>query len=317
VIEPEQLAWPAAAHLGDAVRIENLEPMAGGSSRELWSFDAVLPNGDRVPLVLRRDPEGREDAGGRQREWEVLRAAHAHGVPVPEPLWKHDGEIVMRRVEGEAIPRRIVRDHRPVHGKLVEQLAEAAAKTHAVPLAEVPEIPVPEDHPALAAIDELERQLEGTGEAHPALELGLRWLRAHLPTRREPALVHGDFRLGNFLVGEDGLTAVLDWELCHAGDPIEDLGWMCIRSWRFGNDERPAAGLGTRNRLRERYTAASGQEVDPADLRFWEVFGNVRWGVICIVQAGVHLSGEQPSLELAAIGRRICEPEWDLLAMLE
>ena len=109
---------------------------------------------------------------------------------------------------------------------------------------------------------------------------------------------------------------MLDWELCHAGDPIEDLGWLCIRSWRFGNDDRPAAGVGTRERLRAAYAAAGGADVSAEELRFWEVFGNVRWGVICVLQAGVHLSGERPSLELAAIGRRTCEPEWDLLAML-
>jgi aminoglycoside phosphotransferase (APT) family kinase protein len=137
-----------------------------------------------------------------------------------------------------------------------------------------------------------------------------------MPPPRRAALVHGDFRLGDFLVDADGLATVLDWELCHAGDPIEDLGWLCIRSWRFGNDDRPAGGVGTRCRLREAYAEASGAEVDPEELRFWEVFGNVRGGVICIVQANAHLSGERSSLELAAIGRRTCEPEWDLLAML-
>jgi aminoglycoside phosphotransferase (APT) family kinase protein len=317
VFDAEQLARQAEGHLGDGVRIEGLDPLAGGSSRELWSFDAVLPAGERLPLVLRRDPEGREDPEGRVREWEALRAAHTHGVPVPEPLWQDTGEIVMRRVEGEAIPRRVLRDHAAVHARLLDQLAEAAARTHAVPLAELPGVPAPDTPPALAAVDELEGQLDATGESHPALELGLRWLRAHLPAPRAPALVHGDFRLGNFLVSGEGLSAVLDWELCHIGDPIEDLGWLCIRSWRFGNDDRPAAGLGSRARLLEAYEEAGGGDIDPADLRFWEVFGNVRWGVICIVQAGVHLAGERPSLELAAIGRRTCEPEWDLLAMLD
>jgi aminoglycoside phosphotransferase (APT) family kinase protein len=315
-VDPKRIAELAAAHLGAGVRIEDLAPLAGGASRELWRFDAVLLGGERVPLVLRRDPEGREDPDAREREWAVLRAAWAHGVEVPEPLWRGEDEIVMRRVAGEAIPRRILRDHGAVHDRLTDQLAAAAAATHAVPLAEVPAVRAPGGEPAAAAVDALAAQLDATGEPHPALELGLRWLRAHLPPPRPPALVHGDFRLGNFLVGPEGLAAVLDWELCHAGDPLEDLGWLCIRSWRFGNDDRPAAGVGTRERLRAAYTAAGGADVSAEELRFWEVFGNVRWGVICILQAGVHLSGERPSLELAAIGRRTCEPEWDLLAML-
>jgi aminoglycoside phosphotransferase (APT) family kinase protein len=314
-VDAEELAWPAAAHLGDGVRIENLEPMSGGASRELWSFDAVLPHGERVPLVLRRDPDGREDPEGRAREWEVLRAAHGHGARVPEPLWHRDGAIVMRRIGGEAIPRRILRDRAPVHRRTLEQLAAAAAAIHAIPLAELPFLDVPAAPPAAAAVDQLEAQLDATGEPHPALELGLRWLRAHLPEPRPPGLVHGDFRLGNFLVDEDGLAAVLDWELAHAGDPVEDLGWLCVRSWRFGNDDRPAAGLGSRATLRAAYAAAGGRPVGAEELRFWEVFGNVRWGVICIVQAQAY--AEQPSLELAAIGRRTCEPEWDLLAMLD
>ena len=173
-LDPERIAAPAAAHLGAGVRIEDLAPLAGGASRELWRFDAVLPGGERVPLVLRRDPEGREDPDAREREWAVLRAAWAHGVPVPEPLWRGEDEIVMRRVAGEGIPRRILRDHGAVHDRLTDQLAAAAAATHAVPLAEVPALPAPGGEPAAAAVDALAAQLDATGEPHPALELGLR-----------------------------------------------------------------------------------------------------------------------------------------------
>jgi aminoglycoside phosphotransferase (APT) family kinase protein len=166
------------------------------------------------------------------------------------------------------------------------------------------------------SLDALESELDRIGEPHPALELGLRWLRSHLPGPVEPALVHGDFRLSNWMVDEAGLVSVLDWELCHAGDPAEDLGWLCIRSWRFGGDERPAAGLGTRDELLDAYAAAGGRTISRDELRFWEVYGNVRWGVICLVQADAHLSGALRSLERAAIGRRTAEPEWDLLAMI-
>ena len=308
----EQLELGAARHLGRPVEIGGLEPLQGGASRELWAFVAVV-DGRRRELVLRRAP-------ARGRELDALAAAHRHRVPVPEPLWLHgDGTgLVMARVHGETIARRLLRDDRyaAARARLTEQLAAAAAALHAVPLDEVPSVERPGRPPGEAAIAGLESELDRIGEPHPALELGLRWLHAHLPEPRAPVLVHGDFRLGNLVVDEDGLVAVLDWELVHAGDPLEDLAWMCIRSWRFGNDREPVAGLGRRDALLEFYAAAGGREATADELRFWEVFGNVRWGVICTLQAHLHRSGAQRSLERAAIGRRTCEPEWDLLAMI-
>jgi aminoglycoside phosphotransferase (APT) family kinase protein len=323
--EPEELRDELAAvvgeDLGATVRIEDLEPLVGGASRELWSFDLVVGE-ERRRCVLRRDPEGVEDPAGRRREWEVLRAAYDGGVAVPEPLWFVESDrgagFVMERLEGEAIARRLLRDDRyaSARDRLTGQLAAAAARTHAIPLAELPSVEVPPRAPAEAGVAALEAELDRVGEPHPALELGLRWLRRHLPEPVAPGLVHGDFRTGNFLVDEGGLVAALDWELCHAGDPVEDLGWLCIRSWRFGADDRPAGGFGSRDELLETYAAAGGRQVTREELRFWEVFGNVRWGVICLVQADAHLSGAVQSLERAAIGRRTCEPEWDLLAMI-
>jgi aminoglycoside phosphotransferase (APT) family kinase protein len=330
------LAPGARERFGDAAAIERIERLVGGASGELWGFDVVDAAGARHALVLRRDPvaagegqgaggvSGADDRTGRVLELAILGAAHAHGVPVPEPLWaiagnaEGGGGYVMTRLGGEAIPRRLLRDERfaTARERLVGQLAAAAAATHAVPLDAIPGLSHPDGDPAAAAIAALEAELDRIGEPHPALELGLRWLRSNLPDPATPALVHGDFRLGNVLVDEDGLAGLLDWELCHAGDPAEDLGWLCIRSWRFGNDDRPAAGLGTRAELLAAYRAAGGRTVTADDLRFWEVYGNVRWGVICLVQADVHLSGVQRSLERAAIGRRTCEPEWDLLAMI-
>jgi aminoglycoside phosphotransferase (APT) family kinase protein len=323
--EPAELRDELAAVVGDdlgaAVRIEHLEPLVGGASRELWSFDLVVGDESR-PCVLRRDPEGVGDPAGRRREWEVLRAAYDGGVPVPEPLWFVESDegagFVMERLEGEAIARRLLREDRyaTARERLTGQLAAAAARTHAIPLADVPSVQAPEGAPAETSIAALEGELDRIGQPHPALELGLRWLRRHLPKPVEPGLVHGDFRTGNFLVDENGLVAALDWELCHAGDPAEDLGWLCIRSWRFGADARAAGGFGSRDELVKAYATAGGREVTREELRFWEVFGNVRWGVICLVQAAAHLSGAVQSLERAAIGRRTCEPEWDLLAMI-
>lgn len=165
-------------------------------------------------------------------------------------------------------------------------------------------------------VAEMRGGLDMLGEPHPVFELALNWLDDHLPEPGEARLVHGDFRTGNLLVDVDGLAAVLDWELAHTGDPAEDLGWMCVRSWRFGHDDDHAGGLGTRDELIDAYTAAGGAPVDGGRLRFWEVYGNVRWGLITIVQAAAHLGGAVRSVELAAIGRRTCEVESDLLDLL-
>jgi aminoglycoside phosphotransferase (APT) family kinase protein len=170
--------------------------------------------------------------------------------------------------------------------------------------------------PALAQVIEWERQLDEIGEPLPTVELGLRWLHANAPAPAEPRLVHGDFRLGNFIVDEQGLAAVIDWELAHLGDPAEDIGWLCIRSWRFGNDDRAVAGVGDLDEFAAAYEAAGGGPIDPARVRYWEVFGNVKWAVICARQAHDHLSGVRRSHELASLGRRICEPEWDLLELI-
>ena len=315
----------AQERFGAGARVENFSRLAGGASRELWAFD-VVAGAQRHELVLRRDPEGVEDPAGRARELAVLRAAHAAGVPVPEPHWLTPSGtgLVMERLTGEAIARRLLRDDRYDRARavLVGDLARAAAAVHGIAPDALPGLEGGggEDDAAVSAgvgIGWLEAELDRIGEPHPALELGLRWLRAHEPPGSPHCVVHGDFRLGNFLVDENGLVAVLDWELTHVGDPVEDLGWLCVRSWRFGNDDRPAAGCGSRDELLEAYVAAGGREVTRDELRFWEVYGNVRWGIICLVQADLHLSGRRRSLEHAAIGRRTCEPEWDLLAMIE
>jgi aminoglycoside phosphotransferase (APT) family kinase protein len=308
----------ARDHFGRPAQIDGPYPLLGGASRELWSFDALV-EAERHELVLRRDAVGEGEAW-LAPEWEAMAAASRHGVPVPGVLWGDAaGGLVMQRVHGEARPGRILREERyaTARGRLVDEVARAAAGLHGISLEEVPAVAPPASGvaPAEAAVAGLEAELDRVGEPHPALELGLRWLRLNLPDPVAPALVHGDFRLGNWIVDEAGLVAVLDWELCHAGDPAEDLGWMCIRSWRFGADERPAAGCGGRDELLEAYAAAGGRAISRDELRFWEVYGNVRWGVITRIQASL-AAGAVPSLERAAIGRRTAEPEWDLLAMV-
>jgi aminoglycoside phosphotransferase (APT) family kinase protein len=282
--------------------------LLGGASRETWSFRL-----DGRRLVLRRDPPGAPRHGGMPVEAALLRAAHDVGAPVPEVVASGDDFVVVTWVDGEAIARRILRDDQYAEARavLVRQVAEAAARVHRIEVTALPGLPSDED-----LVAGQQALLDRLGEPHPAIELGLRWLTAHRPTPAGRTLVHGDFRLGNWLVDASGLAAVLDWELAHLGDPAEDLGWMCVRSWRFGSP-LPVAGLGTREELLRAYATAGGATVDEPTLHWWEVYGTVRWAIICIQQAAAHLSGAVRSVELATIGRRVCEVELDLLELLD
>ena len=158
--------------------------------------------------------------------------------------------------------------------------------------------------------------LDDLGQPHPMLELVRNWLIAERPTSDRVTVVHGDFRLGNLIVDESGLSAVIDWELAHVGDPMEDLGWLSVKAWRFGQ-RPPVAGVGEYDELFAAYEHASGHRVDPDVVRWWEVLGTWKWAVMCILQASVHLGGAVRSHELAAIGRRVCENEHDLFLALD
>jgi aminoglycoside phosphotransferase (APT) family kinase protein len=218
---------------------------------------------------------------------------------------------MMARVAGETIPRRILRDveFQAVRRKLAQQCGEILAAVHAIPSDAVP---------GLEAGDQLaiwREVLDATGEPHPAIELGLRRLELDRPQPGRTAVVHGDFRNGNLVVGPEGVRAVLDWELAHLGDPLEDLGWLCVKAWRFGSSE-PVGGFGGYDQLIGAYEKASGTEVDRDALHWWETLGVLKWAVICVMQAQRHLTGGERSVELAALGRRVAESEWDLLHML-
>ncbi|MGZ4795073.1 MAG: phosphotransferase family protein [Acidimicrobiia bacterium] len=313
-----------ARHLGHDVTVTGLRRLSGGASRETWSFDVVDASGGTEALVLRRDPGATIGSTDRSTEYELLRAAGAAGVAVPpvrfllEPDDGLGAGFVMARIEGETIPRKLLRDDEYVVARqaMTAQCARAAAAIHAVPLASLPLLA---HQDARTLLEQFRDLVDVLGEPHPTFELALRWLEDHVDALPpvEPALVHGDLRNGNFIVGPEGLRSVLDWELAHVGDPVEDLGWFCVKSWRFGNVAARAGGFGSAEELLAEYAAASGHTVDPDHLFFWEVFGTLKWGVICEMQTFSHLNGLVRSVELAAIGRRVAENEWDLLDLLD
>ncbi|GAA2905162.1 hypothetical protein GCM10010517_71320 [Streptosporangium fragile] len=298
---------------GAPTRISGLRQLSGGASRETWSLEA-----GEHRLILRCDPPQTPRPDIMAREAAALRAALDAGVPVPRVHDHGDGSgtistpyLLMERLDGETIPRRLLRDPHltDVRRRLPRQLGRILARIHTVPLTAVPGL---EETDPLGVLTDLYDQF---GEPRPAVELGLRWLTRNRPSPVPGHLVHGDFRNGNLLVDKTGVRGVLDWELLHRGDPVEDLGWLCVKAWRFGSAS-PVGGFGPREELLDGYAEITGQRPDPERLHWWEVYGTLRWALLCRMQAERHLSGAEPSIEMAVLGRRVCEQEHDLLLAL-
>lgn len=336
---PEELSEKLSAflqHHHDApVTIKNLRLLTGGASRQTWSFDATVGS-ETHALVLRSEARKGVTSMASEFEYRLLQAAHEAGVPVPRMHALGDDSLgmpffLMERVEGETLARRLLRndEYASTRNVMTPQLGAALAAIHRIPintpgLESLPR-PLAGKRPAESELTKFDQTYRAiTLDPHPAFELAFHWLKRHLPPATEPRLIHGDFRIGNVIFGPEGLRAVLDWELAQIGDPLEDLAWVCVRAWRFGSDDKPVGGIGEREELWNAYQAAGGAKVDPAAARWWEVFGNLRWGIMTIMQARGFLDESSrknlspgAQLELAAIGRRTAETEWELLNLIE
>ncbi|HXQ16914.1 MAG TPA: phosphotransferase family protein [Caulobacteraceae bacterium] len=308
---------------GEAAKLVGLERLSGGASQELWAFD-VETGGATLPLILRRNPGGfvqRESAAGMETEARLIELARAAGAPTPEVVQvcePGDGlgrGYVMERLAGETIARRILRDpeYAEARPKLARQIGAAAAHIHAVDVAAAGPLRISSPQ---ASLEASYTGYRGYGTPRPVVEWAFRWLRDHLPPPApRQTVVHGDMRTGNIIVGPHGLVGVLDWEAVHVGDPMEELGWICVTSWRFGEVDKPAGGFGPREELFAGYEAVSGVRPDAERVRWWEVMGTLRWGMSCAMFAHEFQAGDR-SVERAAIGRRASETAIDLLAIL-
>ncbi len=310
---------------GSAARTEELRLATLGQSNRTWLLDIVEGSGARRKAVLRQ--ETYQGPGNpflpSEKQYAAIEIARELGVPTPEPFFLFEEEdglgqgFAMERVEGETLPKTILEDSAfaDVRPKLAHECGEIFATLHRCSedalgfLADSPD-----------SVDPIRAQrdrLDTYREPHPALELGFRWLEQNRPRERSRTLVHGDMRNGNFIVGPEGIRAVLDWECCHIGDPLEDLGWLCTRSWRFGRFDLPVGGFGKRAELYAGYRAVSGSVIDEDDARYWEVFGLIRWAVINLMQAYGHVELGRSSVVFAACGRNCAEMEYDLLRTLD
>ena len=308
----------ARRELGGSAR--DLIRLTGGASQELWAFMAG-PAATPQDYVLRRAPEG-DLAGmfntvGLENEAAVIRAVANQGVPVaPVAYVLVPGDslgsgFIADRMGGEALGRRIVDSpaFAAVRPRLAADCGRILAGIHATPCDTLPQLPIRDPS---QSIDQAETQLRALDDAQPIFEAALVWLRARCPSPTPPQLVHGDFRTGNFLLEPDGISAVLDWEGCHLGDSMEDLGWLCMPIWRFGHLDRPVGGFGQRKDLFESYINASGRSVDLDRVGFWEVYGILRWGLTCLAMATAFNRGDR-SVERGAVGRRASEAGLELV----
>ena len=320
----EKLSRRVGSWYRGATGVVAAEKLSGGASQETWRFDIVHPEGN-FGAILRRAPDGHgaapSRAAGLNAEARLMQLAFDASLPSPRVLHVLTPEddlgvgFIMQRVDGETIARKILReeefaDARP---RLARELGGVLAGIHSLPGAQLPEL---RRMTAAKELDECERDYRNLNWPKPVFELALRWLRDHDPgPAMEATLVHGDFRNGNLVIGPDGVRAVLDWELAHLGDPMEDLGWLCVNSWRFGEIDKPVGGFGSHEELFAGYEAA-GRRVDPTRVMFWEVMGTLRWGLMCGGMMQRFREGPDHSMERAMIGRRASETEVDLLGLL-
>lgn len=313
------------ANVRAGARLAQIRRLSGGASQETWQITSEA-HGVTEEFILRRAQNGildsRAHGPGLAGEAALMQAAAGCGVPVPhilhvlQPADNLGTGFLMPKIEGETIARKILRDDRfaDVRPRLAGRCGEILAAIHSID----PDIcPALWQGGASVQLEQLRRQYAAQDRQRPVFELALKWLDEHLP---QPAsrlrLVHGDFRNGNLIIDDEDVRAVLDWELAHLGDPVEDLGWLCVPSWRFGEVDKPVGGFGTIDALIEGYQRAGGEPVDPHRLHFWMVFGTLFWGVTCVEFALDFLRGDR-SVERAAIGRRVSETEIDLLMLID
>ena len=312
----DQLTAYLAHRLPDAsgIAVSNLARIPGGASRETWSFDARwTQDGSLVErsFIARRDPTASLLESNNDLEFELYTALQGSGVPVPDPIWiERDGAwierpfFIMSKLPGASDARTLVAtpEWADVTPTVARQKAEILARIHRFDIARVPLLDRPPSA-ADAAMYEIERwertMRQDTLEPQPVLEMALSWLRRHVPPPPERlTLVHADYRTGNFLYDRNGITGILDWEMAHAGDPIEDLGWLMIKSWRWAGDDR-VGGLCSRDEFIRMYEAAGGVKVDLDALKFWEVFSNFKFAIIFITGTKSIVEGKTADLLLA------------------
>ncbi|MDD2058386.1 phosphotransferase family protein [Pseudomonas putida] len=316
-----------------SAQLTTVRLLSGGAIQENWLVDAEFSDGPHAgiqALVVRSDAaSGVASSHGRAQEFALVKAAYDAGVTVPEPLSLcTDVRVlgrpffVMRRIQGTASAHLICRPGSPWggdRGELAERLGREMARIHSIrlPHPELEFLPSYDQAPSLYLIEKYRAFLDSHHTAYPALEWGLRWLERHAPQRDLVVLCHRDLRTGNYMVDENGLTGIIDWEFAGWSDPLEDIGWFCAKCWRFGQDALEAGGIGEREAFYRGYEVESGRTIPREHVRYWEVMAHLHWAIVSIQQAERHQTGEENSLLLALTGHITPQLEWEILNMTE
>tara|TARA_B100000989_G_scaffold165536_1_gene123741 strand:- start:314 stop:1276 length:963 start_codon:yes stop_codon:yes gene_type:complete len=301
-------------------KIKNLVPLTGGASADI---NRIIFE-DNKEFIVRRSvvKDKAVMAIPKNMEAKIQKIVKEYGAPVPEIImeFSEGAEIgegyVMQSVGGETIPRKILRDdsYKNIRNKLPYEIGKSLAQIHKTKLEKLQDL---EKITFSESLEKLFIIYESFDQPQPVFDLAFKWLENQKILDYEEVLVHGDYRFGNFIISEKKLESIIDWELAHIGNPMEDLGWLCVRSWRFGNVNKRAAGLGDVDELIAGYEANSKIKIDKSQLDMWQLYGSLKWGIICMVQTFAHLGGAVKSLEKAAIGRRVSETEFDLMNMIK
>lgn len=313
-------------HIGDAVLL------TGGAVQQNWRIDVTVEGGPRNGAhvwVLRTDAAARLNVSlDRVAEYRCIATAHERGVKVAEPIAVCEDTSLIGAsfalqafVSGTAQGRRIVRDPAlaTFGDALAQEIGRELARIHAIrPAAGVlTALPVPLGNPSRLVVATLRASLDSASAPRPALEFILAWLEAHAPEPRTLTLVHGDFRTGNYMINAGRLTAILDWEFCHWGDPREDIGWFIARCWRFGNDDKVAGGIARFASLLAGYNEIAEAKMTAREIQYFEVMAAARWATIALLQGDRFVKGGERSLELALTGLMPPEMELDALDIIE
>ena len=323
----EKLDRIVKAHLPDCSGLVSVARLSGGASQETYRLIVATSQGEQT-MAMRRTPGGEfaeitPQHPGLDVEALLMQSAHAVGVPEPEVYYVLTREddlgdgFIMQWIEGEALGARIVRspEFAEVRPRLAYECGRILAQIHSINLddtglrSRLTEIPPSE------FLEQTWERYQLLETPQPMIDYAARWLQEHLPEQHEMALVHNDFRNGNFMLSADGIVAVLDWEVAHIGDPMRDLGWICTNSWRFGQSD-PVGGFGSYEDLFRGYEEVSGKQVNPDHVKFWEVFGSFWWSVGCLGMAEHYRSGPDKTVERPAIGRRTSECQVDCVNLL-